>query len=96
MVQGHNFGDRDFGFFFAKVIICAQLAYLDGFVWRVCIFFTIHTCDISFLGKVTLLDMFMTFKLSFEHSWLLTRAFLDRASAHTCLKVHKGGGVHSM
>ena len=35
VVQGCNFGDRDFGFF-AKVIICAQLAYLDGFALRMC------------------------------------------------------------
>ena len=34
-VQGRNFEDRDFGFF-AKVIICAQLAYLDGFALRMC------------------------------------------------------------
>ena len=34
-VQGCHFEDRDFGFF-AKVIICAQLTSLDGFVYRAC------------------------------------------------------------
>ena len=34
-VHGCNFEDRDFGFF-AKVIICAQLTYLDGLVCHAC------------------------------------------------------------
>ena len=84
-VQGRNFEDRDFGFF-PKVIICAQLTYSGGFVCptRAHVPFFVHSsmCDISFPGKLTMLDTFLTFKLIFEHSWLHPRAVSDKARAH--------------
>ena len=50
------------------------------------IFFHSSMCDISFPGKMTMLDTFMTFKLIFKQSLLLTSAFFDRAGEHTCPK----------
>ena len=95
MVHGRNFEDRDFGFF-AKFIICAQLTYSGGFVRPArarghrararTIFFHSSMCDISFPGKMTMLDTFLTFKLIFKQSKLLTSAFFGRARAHTCPK----------
>ena len=50
------------------------------------IFFHSSMCDISFPGKMTMLDTFLTFKLIFKQSMLLTSAFFGRARAHTCPK----------
>ena len=46
------------------------------------IFFHSSMCDISFPGKMTMLDTFLTLKLIFEHSWLHPRAVSDKARAH--------------
>ena len=53
--------------------------------------FFVHSsmCDISFPGKLTMLDTFLTFKLIFEHSWLHPRAVSDKARAHMSQKDHK-------
>ena len=47
--------------------------------------FFVHSsiCDISFPGKLTMLDTFLTFKLIFEHSWFLTKR------AHTTMFIGK-------
>ena len=50
------------------------------------IFFHSSMCGISFPGKMTMLDTFLTFKLIFKQSMLLTSAFFGRARAHTCPK----------
>ena len=96
MVQGRNFEDRDFGFFFKGHYLCSTNLFRRFCMshararWRARahVPFFVHSsmCGISFPGKMTMLDTFLTFKLIFKQSMRLTSAFFGWARAHTCPK----------